>query len=62
MPMRKIVFKQKSIFGQLSNKLFHKMCNSPFWTNLSFACKTEMLGSLYSHTLLILTKSSKSKN
>ena len=29
---------------------------------LAFACKTETLGSLYSHVLLILTKSSKSKN
>ena len=29
---------------------------------LAFACKTETLGSLYSHALLILTKSSKSKN
>ena len=33
-----------------------------FWTNLSFACKTETLGSLYSHALLIPTRSSKSKN
>ena len=24
-----------------------------FYTNLTFACKTETLGSLYSHTLLI---------
>ena len=32
------------------------------WTNLAFACKTETLGSLYGHTPLILTKSSKSKN
>ena len=29
-----------------------------FWTNLAFACKTETLGSLYSHALLILCKSS----
>ena len=31
------------------------------WTNLAFACKTGTLGSLYSHALLIQTKSSKSK-
>ena len=29
---------------------------------MTFACKTETLGSLYSHALLILSKSSKSKN
>ena len=33
----------------------------PFWANLTFACKTETLGSLYSHALLIPLKSSKSK-
>ena len=32
------------------------------YTNLTFACNTETLGSLYSHALLILTESSKSKN
>ena len=31
-------------------------------STLTFACKTETLGSLYSHALLILTESSKSKN
>ena len=36
--------------------------NSPFWANLAFACKTEILGSLYSHALLIQAKSSKFKN
>ena len=34
----------------------------PLYTNLAFACKTETLSSLYSHALLILTKSSKSKH
>ena len=34
----------------------------PFYTNLTFACKTETLGSRYSHALLILLKSSKSKH
>ena len=33
----------------------------PFYTNLTPAYKTETLGSLYSHALLIPTKSSKSK-
>ena len=32
-----------------------------FYTNLTFACKTKTLGSLYSHALLIPLKSSKSK-
>ena len=36
--------------------------HAPLYTNLAFACKTETLNSLYSHTLLILTKSSKSKH
>ena len=35
--------------------------HAPLYTNLAFACKTETLSSLYSHALLILTKSSKSK-
>ena len=35
--------------------------HSPFWTKLTFACKTETSGSLYSYALLILLKSSKSK-
>ena len=33
-----------------------------FWTSLAFACKTGTLDPLYIHALLILTKSSKSKN
>ena len=37
--------------------LWFKVQHSPFYTNLAFACKTETLGSLYSHALLILTKS-----
>ena len=32
------------------------------WANQAFACKSETFRSLYSHGLLILTKSSKSKN
>ena len=34
----------------------------PFLANWAFACKTETLGQLYSHALLISTKWSKSKN
>ena len=36
--------------------------HSPIWTNLAFAYRTDNLGILYSYPLLILTKSSKSKN
>ena len=32
------------------------------WAKQAFACKSETFRSLYSHALLILTKSSKSKN
>ena len=42
--------------------LWFKVQQSLFWTNSVFACKTENLGSLYSHALMNLTKSSKSKN
>ena len=36
--------------------------SNTFYTNLTFACKTESLGSLSGHALLILTESSKFKN
>ena len=39
-----------------------KSSMAPFYTNLAFDCKTETLSSLYSHALLILIKSSKSKH
>ena len=42
--------------------LWFQVQHSTFWNNLTFACKTETLGSLRSHALLILTESSKSKN
>ena len=32
--------------------LWFQVQHYPFYTNLSFACKTETLGSLYSHALL----------
>ena len=42
--------------------LWFQVQHAPVYTNLAFACKTETLSSLYSHALLILTKSSKSKH
>ena len=44
-----------------SHSLWLQVQHYPFYTNLTFACKTETLGSLYSHALLISLKSSKSK-
>ena len=41
--------------------LWFQVQHAPPYTKLALACKTETLGSLYSHALLILTKSSKSK-
>ena len=41
---------------------FHWILETRSDTNLTFAYKTETLGSLYSHALLIPTKSSKSKH
>ena len=38
------------------------MIPSPSYTNLTFACDAETLGSLYSHAVLTLTESTKSKN
>ena len=46
----------------LIHSLLFQVQQVPFYTNLVFACKTETLGSLYGHVLLILTESSKSKN
>ena len=34
---------------QASHNLWFQVQNYPFWTNLAFACKTETIGSLYSH-------------
>ena len=45
-----------------SHDILFQVKHSTFWTNLAFAFKTETLGSLYSHALLTLSKSSKSKN
>ena len=43
------------------HSLLFQVQHYPLYTNLTFACKTETLGSLYSHALLIPLKSSKSK-
>ena len=40
--------------------LWFQVQHSPFSANIAFACKTETLGFLYSHALMIQTKSSKS--
>ena len=45
-----------------SHNLWFQVQHSPFWTKLTFASKTETLGSFYSHAVLILTESFKSKN
>ena len=45
-----------------SHNLWFQVQHYPFWTKLTFACKTETLGAWYNHSLLILTESSKSKN
>ena len=42
--------------------LWFQVQHAPLYTNLVLACKTETLSSLYSHALLILTKSFKSKH
>ena len=42
--------------------LWFQVQHYPFWANWVFVCKTETLESLYSHVLLILTYTSKSKN
>ena len=41
-----------SLWLQVSHSLWLQV-HYPFYTNLTFACKTETLGSLYSHALLI---------
>ena len=45
-----------------SHSLWFQVQHYPFYTNWTFACKTETLGSLYSYALFILTESPKSKN
>ena len=47
--------------GNRTRALWFQVEHYPFYTNLTFACKTETLGSLYSHALFIPLKSSKFK-
>ena len=47
---------------QVSHNLWFQVQHSPFWTKLTFACKTETLGSLYSHALLTATELPRSKH
>ena len=58
-----ITWKQKmSVTKFYPSEYWFQVQHYLFWNNLAFACKTETLGSLYSHALLILTKLSKSEN
>ena len=41
-----------------SHNLCFQVQHYPICTKLTFACKTETLGSLYNHALLIIAKSS----
>ena len=41
-----------------SHNLCFQVQHYPFWTKLTFTCKAETSGSLYSHALLIIAKSS----
>ena len=42
----------------LNSQTSYSKSNTPFCTNLTFACKTKTLGSLYSNVQLIIAKSS----
>ena len=53
---------QVRIEPRLLINLWCQVLHSPFWVNWAFACKIESLGYLYSHAVLTLIKSSKSKN
>ena len=44
--------------GTEPGPLIFQVQHYPLWTKLTLACKTETLGSLYSHALLIIAKSS----
>ena len=44
-----------------THSLWFQIQHYPFWTKLTFDCKTETLVSLYSYALLMPLKSSKSK-
>ena len=45
-----------------SHNFWFQVQHSPYWTKLTFTCKTQTLGSFYIHAVLILTELYKSKN
>ena len=59
--MRKIQWQNVTPGGNRTQTASDSKSNT-FYTTLTFAYKTETLGSLYSHALLIPLKSSKSKH
>ena len=59
---KKIQLQNATLVSIEPQDLWYQVQHAPLYTNLALACKTETLSSLYSHALLILTKSSKSKH
>ena len=59
---KKIQLQNATIVSIEPLEIWFQVQHAPLHTNLTFAYKTETLGSLYSHALLILLKSSKSKH
>ena len=59
---KKIQLQNATLVSIEPPNLWFQVQHAPLYTNLALACKTETLSSLYSHALLILTKSSKSKD
>ena len=62
MKTKKILLQNATLVSIEPLDLWFQVQHAPLYTKLTFACNTETLDSLYSHALLILTKSSKSKN
>ena len=54
---KRIQYQNVTPSGNRTTGLGFQVQHAPFYTNLTFACNTETLGSLYSHALLILTYS-----
>ena len=56
---KEIQWKNVTLSGnrtRASHNLWFQFQHYPFWTKLTFACKTETLDPLYSHALLIIAK------
>ena len=62
MKTKKIQLQNATLVSIETLDLWFQVQHAPLYTNLAFAWKTETLSSLYSHALLILIKSSKSKH